>query len=84
MADARVLARDYIHGRSGPVCPVAAAVIRNLFDDLSAANSEIRALQRDRSAAQRRITDLYERLVELQLQEQKDKEHDQATRTSER
>ncbi len=65
--DARVHAQAYIHGHNPDApapCKIACALIRNLLDDLSAANCEIRALGRDKVALQRRIEEQYE-LVEL-------------------
>ncbi len=62
--DARKLAQAYIHGHTiESPCKVACALIRNLLDDLSAANCEIRALQRERESLQRRITDQYAALT---------------------
>ncbi len=66
--DARVHAQAYIHGHNPDApapCKVACALIRNLLDDLSAANCEIRTLQRERAALQRRITDQYEALAAM-------------------
>ncbi len=64
--DARVHAQAYIHGHTiEQPCKVACALIRNLLDDLSAANCEIRTLQRERAALQRRITDQYEALAAM-------------------
>ncbi len=64
--DSRVHAQAYIHGHTiDNPCPVACALIRNLLDDLSAANCEIRTLNREKTASQTRIKELYERLIEL-------------------
>ncbi len=64
--DARKLAQAYIHGHTIEApCKIASALIRNLLDDLSAANCEIRTLQRERAALQRRITDQYEALAAM-------------------
>ncbi len=58
--DSRVHAQAYIHKHTlESPCPVACALIRNLLDDLYAANSEIRSLQCERSQLQRRITEQY-------------------------
>ncbi len=80
--DSRVHAQAYIHGHTvESPCKVACALIRNLLDDLSAANGEIRSLQRERSQLQRRIEEQYELVNELANKNKdrsKNNGHDQA------
>ncbi len=75
--DSRVHAQAYIHKHTlESPCPVACALIRNLLDDLYAANGEIRSLQRERSLLQRRIEEQYELVNAIKREpEQRSKEH---------
>ncbi len=74
--DSRAHAQAYIHKHTLEApCPVACAVIRNLLDDLYAANSEIRSLQRERSQLQRRITEQYEAVSAVRREPELVSEH---------